>query len=158
MTNNVIAIDTGANGGISIFKDNEIYCSPYVDIDNLKHFLKEICGKEIVSFKCVIETLNIFTNVSGSKNTVFKQGVSFGECIGMLKGLEVKDIIEVSAKKWQKYLELPKGLDYKDRKILLCSKAEELFPIQMNYKKTKKYKNSICDSLLILNYFINHYE
>lgn len=158
MLQNVISIDTGSNGGISIFKGNEIFCFPFEDIDNAKGNIEKICGKNLSEFKCIIETLNIFSNVNGSKNTVYKQGIAFGECIGLLKGMNIGEIVEVSAKKWQKYLELPKGIDYKQRKTILENEAEKLFPVQMNIKKTKKYKSSVCDSLLILYYFLNHHE
>ena len=40
--NNIISIDTGSNGGISIIKDGIVYCSPFMDIDNTKEFI----GKE----------------------------------------------------------------------------------------------------------------
>lgn len=152
---NVIAIDTGSNGGISIFTNGEVKCSPFVDVENALKFIKENCGSKIGDFSAVVETLNIFSNVNGSKNTVYKQGVSFGVCIGLLKGLGINDIELVSAKKWQSYLDLPKGIDYKERKSILENKAEELFPKEMSIKKTKKYKSSICDSLLILKYYLD---
>ena len=154
--NNVISIDTGSNGGISVFINDRIYCSPFVDIDNLKHFLISTCGENLNKFICIIESLNIFSNVNGSKNTVFKQGVAFGECIGLLKGLNIGNIIQVSAKKWQSYLDIPKGIDYKQRKELLLKIAEDLFPYEMSIKKTKKYKSSICDSLLILKFLLQY--
>lgn len=156
--NNIIAIDTGSNGGVSIYKDGEVYCSPLIDVDNLKEFLISVCGEQLNNFECIIESLNIFSNVNGSKNTVYKQGVAFGECVGLLKGLNVKSIINVSAKKWQSFLSLPKGIDYKKRKEILLENAEKIFPVEMNIKKTKKYKSSICDSLLILKYYILNYE
>lgn len=156
MKNNVIAIDTGSNGGVSIYKDGIFYCTPFVDIKNTKDFVLLHCGEKIKEFTCIIESLNIFSNVNGSKNTVYKQGVSFGSCIGLLFGLGIENIVEVSARKWQSYLNIPKGIDYKERKMFLKSKAEELFPELMGFKSTKKYKESICDSLLILNYFLNY--
>lgn len=152
--NKVISIDTGSNGGLSVFINGVIFCSPFINADNMKDFLLSIVDGEFSEFTAIIESLNIFSNVNGSKNTVYKQGVSFGECIGLLKGLGVNDIVEVSARKWQTYLNLPKKIDYKERKKLLEEKAEELYPIEMNIKKTKKYKSSICDSLLILNYYL----
>lgn len=151
---NIVSIDTGSNGGISIFTNDKIYCSPFVNIDNMKKFLLSVCEENVSQFIAIIESLNIFSNVNGSKNTIFKQGVVFGECIGLLKGLGVETIIEVSARKWQSYLNLPKGIDYKERKKILEDKAEELYPVEMNIKKTKKYKSAICDSLLILNYYL----
>ena len=156
--NNIISIDTGSNGGISIIKDGIVYCSPFMDIDNTKNFIISICEERLNDFICVIESLNIFSSVNGSKNTIFKQGVVFGECIGLLKGLNISSIIEVSAKKWQKVYDLPKGIDYKERKNVLMEIAEREFPNEMNFKKTKKYKGSICDSLLILKYFLESYE
>ena len=96
--------------------------------------------------------------MNGSKNTVFKQGVAFGACLGLCLGLGVKHIIQVSARMWQSYLDVSKGIDYKERKEFLKSKAEEFFPKEMNLQKTKKYKNSVCDSLLILKYFLNNFN
>lgn len=156
MKNNIISIDTGANGGVSIYKDSVFYCEPFESVEHTKDFLIKICGDKIRDFSCIIESLNIFTNVNGSKNTVFKQGVAYGSCLGLLCGLGITNVIEVSARKWQSYLEIPKGIDYKDRKSFLKDTAEKLFPEQMNIKKTKKYKESICDSLLILNYYLNY--
>lgn len=156
MFNNIISIDTGNNGGVSIYINGDFFCSPFINIDNAKNFIIEKCGSDLSNFTAVIESLNIFTNVKGSKNTIFKQGIAYGSCIGLLKGLNISNIEEVSAKKWQSYINMPKNIDYKERKKILEEYAESLFPNEMSLKKTKKYKKSICDSLLILEYFLHH--
>lgn len=152
-----MAIDTGSNGGIAIKKENKVICTPYESVAHARSFFLENGLNTNKDITIAIETLNIFSSVNGSKNTVFKQGIHFGECIGLLYGfgLNEENILQVSARKWQKPLNIPEKLPYNERKEWLCNKAEELFPVEMSIKNTKKYKHSVCDSLLILNFLIN---
>jgi len=141
--NKVIAgIDIGSNGNMVIYANNNYVSVKPEQYANM--FRSLVLAKDKPEIIVYIEKLHAFPGMSST--TVWKMAENQGIVIGILKALEIHSVF-VTAREWQKDLNMPKGEEYKQRKLNLIKKAKELFPNQPIF-------NYSADSWLICRFAI----
>ena len=151
----IIGIDPGANGAISFTTtDNKIRkkngVTPY-KCHKLIHGRTIICtmAKQAYHKKIVAYIEKVHAMPHDCRSSLFKFGVNYGICLGILDAKGIKTI-EVSPQKWMKWWEtkldikLPK--EKKDRKNKLKEIASDYID---NEQKTTLWN---ADSILITMY------
>ena len=145
---NIIGIDPGVNGGITLLTSNQLISHPMAkteqDTFDLLSNMKAFSPDETI---CYLELVH----------SMPKQGVAstftFGKSYGFLRGCLVALGIrteEVSPQRWQGGLTIPKrdikgGESQPDHKTKLLCKAQQLFP-------GKPFTLKTADSALIAEY------
>jgi len=140
MSQNYIAIDPGAAGGIAYYSDGWACCDPtpetVVDLADKLRTL-QIAGNRT----CILEEIPLHAGPNAA--AMIKLGIRYGECRGILASLGVK-VVTLPPKKWQAALGLGVKASHGARwKAHLKEKSQSLFP---HLKVTLK----IADALLIL--------
>ena len=143
-----VGIDPGMNGGI-------VFIKPEMDNDFIKAVrcpktahemasildvgIAETNGEDVVLF---IE--HVWSFPGDGRVSAFRFGYNYGLWKGIAAANEV-DVYNVAPRRWQGTLEIPNGLQGRDRKRWLKEHAESLYP---NIKVTF----NVSDAILIANY------
>jgi len=141
---NVIGIDPGAKGGITLITKNGVVSKKCPDTPEkmageFMNMLEQV--DSLSNTKVCMEFVHAFP--TDSRRSAFKFGTNYGLWRGIVASYDI-EYAEVSPQKWIKYFEIGK-LTKTERKRALKEKAIKLFP---NIKVTF----NISDSLLIAHY------
>jgi len=142
-TINVIGIDPGAKGGITLITENNVTSRKCPDTPEsmASAFMLLLESVKLSNTKVCMEFVHAFP--TDSRRSAFKFGTNYGIWRGIVASYDLH-YAEVSPQKWIKYYNIGK-LTKLERKRALKERAIELFP---NLKVTF----NISDSLLIANY------
>ena len=151
MSNYIIGIDPGKNGGISFISDDGLVIkhSPMLDTETSTFEVLEVMSQynRGTTVKAYLEQVHSMPHQGVASTFTF--GKHYGFIRGCLTALRIP-YEEVSPQKWQAYLGILKrdikgGETKPEHKTKLLMKAQQLFPhLKINLKT--------CDAVLISEY------
>jgi len=153
----IVGIDPGMNGGLAVYRDNELI--NYIVMPTFKNDKgkTKIHGKDITKYLkennvefAVIELVHAFPGQGSVSNFTF--GQNFGTLIGILDALNI-DYLQVSPSKWKNRI-LKDHYDHKHKNGTISWVIDTFGNI--NLLKTKRSKvphDGLADAIAIGHYY-----